>query len=302
MTQHAASAVAVAGPAAPGGLPGWPEPGRCLVMGVVAVAPAEFPGGGKAFRLEQAVARGMELMQAGADIIEVAGGSPHRGAALLPLAEEQRRVLPVVAALAGAGALVSIGTVRARVAEAAAGAGARMVNDVSGGLADPGMLRAVAGLGVAYVLTPGPGVGAVRPPHTTVAAQVTRLLAERAAAACAAGIAVERLVADPGAGLARTEEQNWQLLARLGEFRPLGRPILVSPWRRPLPGRPAAVAAIAVLAAQAGAWCVRTADAAAALDAVRVAAAVREQSPPLPPPPPRQAADDSAAAPAVHVQ
>ena len=88
MTQQAASAVAVAGPAAPGGLPGWPEPGRCLVMGVVAVAPAEFPGGGKAFRLEQAVARGMELMQAGADLIEVAGGSPHRGAAPLPLAEQ----------------------------------------------------------------------------------------------------------------------------------------------------------------------------------------------------------------------
>ena len=283
MTPHPsrAPAVTVAGPR----LPGWPEPGRCLVMGVVTVAPAEFPGGGTSFRPDQAIAHGMELVRSGADLIEVAGESPHSGAAPLPLAEELRRVLPVVAALAGAGALVSIGTVRARVAEAAAGAGARMVSDVSGGHADPAMLRAVARLGVVYAVTPGPGVGAFRSlsaPHDTVVTQVMSLLADRIAVAGAAGIAVERLVTDPGAGFARTQEQNWQLLAGLAVFRQLGRPVLISPWRRPFPGRPAAVAAIATLAAMAGAWCVRSPDPAAAQDAVRVAAAARDVSRPYP--------------------
>lgn len=263
-------------------------PGRCLVVGVVSVTPDSFSDVGKSFHPEQAVERGMELMRLGADIIDVGGQSTRPGAAPVPLAEERRRMLPVVTALAGAGAFVSIATVRARAAEAAIEAGAGMVTDMSGGLADPAMLPLLAGYKVPYVVMHwwGHNIAAVpRVADRTVVAEVMAGLTRRIAAATAAGIALERLIVDPGLGFARTDEHNWQLLADLGAFHQLGRPVLVGPARPEGPAgkRDGVSAAVAVLAAAAGAWGVRAHDAGTALDAVRVVAAVRDRSVPSAP-------------------
>lgn len=260
-------------------LHGEPVPGRCLVVGVVSVTPDSFSDAGKSFHPEQAIGRGMELMRLGADIIDVGGESTRPGAARVPLAEEQRRVLPVVTALAGAGAFVSIATVRARAAEAAIQAGAGMVTDMSGGLADPAMLPLVAGYKVPYVVMHWWGHGTAAVPRVAdraVVADVMAGLTRRIAAATAAGIAFEQLIVDPGLGFARTDEHNRQLLAHLAAFHQLGRPVLVGPARPERPGgkRNGVSAAVAVLAAAAGAWGVRAHDAETALDAVRVVAAV----------------------------
>jgi len=315
------------GPAGAGEVPvllGGPPARRCLVMGVVSVTPDSFSDVGKAFHPEQAIAHGMELLSLGADLIEVGGESTRPGATLVPLAEDRRRVLPVVRALTEAGGFVSIATVRARLAEAAIEAGAAMVTDMSGGLADPAMLPLLAGYEVPYVLMhwwghastghpstghPSTGHPSPRAADRTVVAEVMAELANRAAAATAAGIAAERLILDPGLGLARTDEDNWQLLAHLGSFRQLGRPVLVGPLRTSFParalasmgrpevtagpgwGRPedtagkrgGAAAAIAVLAAAAGAWGVRSHDTRTVIDAVRVVTAVHDRSGPLPP-------------------
>ena len=269
-------------------LQGGPEAGRCLVVGVLSVTPDSFSDPGKSFHPEHAIVRGMELMRLGADIIEVGGESTRPGAARVPLAEERRRVLPVVRALAEAGAFVSIDTMRTRVVAAAVEVGAAMVTDVSGGLADPAMLRSVAGYQVPYVVMHRWGHGAALAAdaaHRTVVAEAMAWLTDRIAAATAAGIAFERLVVDPGLGFARTDEHNWQLLADLGAFHQLGRPVLVGPARPEGPAgkRDGVSAAVAVLAAAAGAWGVRAHDAGTALDAVRVVAAVRDRSVPSAP-------------------
>ena len=276
-------------------LQGGPESERCLVVGVVNVAPDSFSDDGKSFHPERAIARGLELARSGADIIEVGGKSPRPGAAPVPLAEERRRVLPAVAALAQAGAFISISTTRSRIAEDAVRAGARMVADPSGGLADPGMLRSVAGSELPYVVTHGQGHGSgprLHAPECDVIAEVMAKLTSRIAAATKAGIAFERLVVDPGLDFARTNEHYWRLLLRVQAFRQLGRPVLVGAPPKPLLGRPLAgpaglehaagqregmSAAIAVFAAAAGAWGVRTYDAGPALDAVRVAAGLRDR-------------------------
>ena len=221
-------------------LQGGPEAGRCLVVGVLSVTPDSFSDPGKSFHPEHAIVRGMELMRLGADIIEVGGESTRPGAARVPLAEERRRVLPVVRALAEAGAFVSIDTMRTRVVAAAVEVGAAMVTDVSGGLADPAMLRSVAGYQVPYVVMHRWGHGAALAAdaaHRTVVAEAMAWLTDRIAAATAAGIAFERLVVDPGLGFARAEEHNWQLLAHLRAFHRLRRPILVGSARKSFPGR-----------------------------------------------------------------
>lgn len=276
-------------------LQGGPESERCLVVGVVNVAPESFSDGGKSFHPERAIALGMDLARSGADIIEVGGKSLRPGAAPVPLAEERRRVLPAVTALAQAGAFITVSTTRSRIAEDAARAGARMVTDPSGGLADPGMLPSVAESGLPYVVTHGQGHGSglrLSAPQGDVIAEVTASLTSRIAAATKAGIAFERLVVDPGLDCAGTTEHYWRLLLRVQAFRQLGRPVLVGAPPKPLFGRPPArpaglehaagqregvSAAIAVFAAAAGAWGVRTYDAGLALDAVRVAAGLRDR-------------------------
>ncbi len=271
---------------------------RCLVMGVLNVTADSFSDGGRWLDHGAAVERGLALAAQGADLVDVGGESTRPGAQRVPEEEEQRRVLPVVRALAAAGVAVSVDTMRASTAAAALAQGAVLVNDVSGGLADPDVPRVVADAGVPYVLMHWRGHSAgmqALARYGDVVADVRAELAVRLDAVVAVGVDPARVVLDPGLGFAKGPEHNWALLARLGELASLGRPLLVGASRkaflgalladpaggpRPVGARDAATAAVSALAAAAGAWCVRVHDVAGTLDAVRVAAAVRAAAPP----------------------
>lgn len=269
------------------GVPGLPDTDRCLVMGVVNVTPDSFSDGGRWFDEPAAVRHGHALLAAGADIIDVGGESTRPGASRVPVDEELRRVMPVVRALAAAGAVVSVDTMRARVAERALGAGADLVNDVSGGRADPDMFTVVAAAQVPFVLMHWRRHSESMQEAATYADVVDDVIAEvgvQVQRALAAGISTKRIVLDPGLGFAKTGEHNWQLLHRLGELVALGRPVLVAASRkrfigdllarddgpRPVTERDAATTALSALAAAAGAWCVRVHEVGPSADAVRV--------------------------------
>ncbi|MCX9192283.1 dihydropteroate synthase [Carbonactinospora thermoautotrophica] len=272
---------------------GLPDLDRCLVMSVLNVTPDSFSDGGLFFEPRAAVARGLELLRHGADIIDVGGESTRPGALRVSLEEEMRRVIPVVSELVAAGAIVSIDTMRARVAEAAVNAGARMVNDVSGGLADPLMPTFVAEAGVPYVLMHWRAHSLImqrRAHYDDVVADVAAELRQRLDAVIDAGVSPEQIVLDPGLGFAKTAEHNWRLLAHLDVLQQLGRPLLIGASRksflgellagpdgqpRPVRERDVATAAVSALAAAEGAWGVRVHDVRSTLDAVRVAAALR---------------------------
>jgi len=263
-------------------------------MGVVNVTPDSFSDGGDYFAADAAIGRGLELAAHGADIIDVGGESTRPGADRIPAAEELRRIGPVVTGLAAAGLTVSVDTTRAVVAETAVGAGAKLVNDVSGGLADPGMLGFVAAAGVPYVVMHWRGHSSGmqdRAQYADVVREVRNELRERVDAAVAEGIDPALIVIDPGLGFAKLPEHNWALLTRLPEISRLGGgapfPVLVGASRkrfigrllaaadgtpRPFAGSDDATVALTALAAAAGAWCVRVHAAAANADAVRVAA------------------------------
>jgi dihydropteroate synthase len=261
-------------------------------MGVLNVTPDSFSDGGCYADRDDAVAHGLEMAAAGADYVDVGGESTRPGADRVDAQEECRRVLPVIADLAAAGVRVSVDTSRAEVAEAALGAGAVLVNDVSGGLADAGMAGLVAGAGIPWVLMHWRGHSRdmqARAVYEDVVAEVRAELCARVDAALAAGVAEEQLVLDPGLGFAKNATHNWQLLDSLDRLVDLGLPVLVGASRKGFlgrllsaPDRPrspeeldAATLATTVLAARAGAWGVRVHDAAASVDAVRVVAAVR---------------------------
>ncbi|MDO8121705.1 dihydropteroate synthase [Isoptericola sp. b490] len=263
---------------------------RTLVMGVVNVTPDSFSDGGRWFEPDAAVAHGLELLAQGADLVDVGGESTRPGAARVDPATERARVLPVVSALAKAGALVSVDTTRAAVAADAIEAGAALVNDVSGGLADSGMLPLVADAGVVYVAMHWRGHSDVMDglaQYDDVVADVCDELSARLDAAVAAGVDPGQVVLDPGLGFAKTGSDNWPLLARLDRLTALGRPVLVGASRKrflghllagpdgpaPPEARDRATAAVSALAAAAGAWCVRVHEVAGSADAVRVAAA-----------------------------
>lgn len=267
---------------------GLPAPGRTLVMGVVNVTPDSFSDGGTWFAPEAALEHGLALVAEGADVVDVGGESTRPGAERPTLDEELRRVLPAVAGLVAAGACVSVDTMRADVAAAAVGAGARLVNDVSGGRADPRMLEVVAGLGVAYVCMHWRGHAremADRATYADVVTDVARELSEQVALARAAGIRDDRLVVDAGFGFAKTGEHGWQLLDRLDELAAVGLPQLVGVSRkaflgtllagpdgspRPPQGRDDATVALTTLLAQQGVWGVRVHAVRANRDAVEV--------------------------------
>lgn len=277
------------------------DPGRTLVMGVVNVTPDSFSDGGQWFAPEVAVAHGHELLAQGADIVDVGGESTRPGAARVPVEEELRRVLPVVSALAAAGAVVSIDTMRAAVAERAVEAGAALVNDVSGGLADREMARVVAAAGVPYVVGHWRGPSDVMDSlasYGDVVQDVVRELSARVEALGEAGVDPRAIVLDPGLGFAKPGAANWPLLARVDELMALGHPVLVGASRKrflghllataragsaggsaaePVPpaDRDAATAATTALAALAGVWAVRVHAVPASVDAVLVAAAWR---------------------------
>lgn len=258
-------------------------------MGVVNVTPDSFSDGGEYFVAESAVRHGLDLLTAGVDLIDVGGESTRPGAQRVTADEERRRVLPVITELAAAGAIVSVDTMRAEVAEQALAAGARVVNDVSGGLADPAMLPLVAASRVPYVLMHWRGHSAdmaSRAHYADVVGEVVAELRQRLDAAVEAGVDPERVILDPGLGFAKNRRHNWELLAHLDALVGLGRPVLVAASRktflgrllagpdgtpRPTADRDAATTALTALVAAAGAWGVRVHDAAASYDAVRVA-------------------------------
>jgi dihydropteroate synthase len=269
------------------------RPGRCVVMGVLNVTPDSFSDGGCYADPDEAIAHGLEMHAAGADYVDVGGESTRPGADRVDAQEECRRVLPVITGLAAAGVAVSVDTTRAEVAEAALGAGAVLVNDVSGGLADAGMAKLVADAGVPWVLMHWRGHSRDMYSAATyddVVTEVCTELAARVDDALAAGVAEEQLVLDPGLGFAKRGAHNWMLLGSLDRLVATGLPVLLGASRkgflgrllagpdgveRPAEQRDAATLATTVLAAQAGVWGVRVHDAAASVDALRTLAAVR---------------------------
>jgi dihydropteroate synthase len=286
---------AVPGQAHPAGLP---APPRCLVMGVVNVTPDSFSDGGAWLQPAAAVAHGLRLVAEGADVVDVGGESTRPGAARVDEAEELRRIGPVVSGLAAAGVLVSVDTMRSAVAEFALGAGARLVNDISGGRADPGLPRLVAGAGVPYVVAHWRGPSRDmqdRAVYDDVVREVRDELGRQVDAVVAAGVDPAMIIVDPALGFAKLAGHNWSLLARLREISRLGGgppfPVLVGASRksflgrllpdaggepRPVAERDDATVAVSALAAAAGAWCVRVHAVAANADAVRVAARWRD--------------------------
>ncbi|MFC8078539.1 dihydropteroate synthase [Streptomyces sp. NPDC057307] len=274
-----------------GTVDGLPEWGRCAVMGVVNVTPDSFSDGGRWFDTTVAVKRGLDLVTEGADLVDVGGESTRPGATRVDEDEELRRVVPVVRGLASEGVTVSVDTMRASVAEQAVAAGAVLVNDVSGGLADRAMVPAVADAGVPFVVMHWRGFSQgmnSRALYTDVVGEVMAELRERVAAVVAGGIAPERLVIDPGLGFAKNAEHDLALLAHLADLRAVGRPLLVAASRKrflghvlageggppPARERDAATAAVSAIAAHEGAWAVRVHEVRATADAVRVARAV----------------------------
>ncbi len=221
-------------------VPGLPQPGRTVVMGVVNVTPDSFSDGGKWFDPEAAIRHGRQLLIEGADLIDVGGESTRPGAARPDPTEELRRVMPVIEGLVEAGAAVSVDTMRSEVARKAVDAGAILVNDVSGGQADAEMIDAVAELGVPYVCMHWRGHSAGmqdKARYIDVVSEVIAELGTQLERCRAAGIAGDRLIVDPGLGFAKTGEHNWQLLQRIDELAALGRPVLLGVSRKTFLGR-----------------------------------------------------------------
>ena len=257
-------------------------------MGILNVTPDSFSDGGEFLDVDAAVAHGLALFGEGADLVDVGGESTRPGAQRASVETELGRVVPVIRRLAAAGVQVSVDTMRAEVAAAAVGVGAVLVNDVSGGLADPEMLPTVAGLDVDYVAMHWRGHSdrmADLATYNDVVAEVTEELADRLWAAVAAGVKPGRVILDPGLGFAKTAEHNWTLLRGLDHLAGLGRPLLVGASRkrflgellsgpngpRPVRERDDAGAAITALLAAAGIWGVRTHTVRTHRDAIAVA-------------------------------
>lgn len=265
----------------------------CRVMGVLNVTPDSFSDGGRYENLDAAVSHALELVAEGADLIDVGGESTRPGAERIAADVEVARVVPVIRELVGAGAAVSIDTTRAAVAEAALAAGASVVNDVSGGLADARMGAVVADAGCPWILMHWRGHSRDMQKlasYSDVVTEVRDELSARVDAALAAGVAPDALILDPGLGFAKTGVHNWELLARLDVLQGLGFPVLVGASRksflgrlladadgkpRPVEQREDATLAITVLAAAAGAWGVRVHEVRASVDAIAVLEAYR---------------------------
>jgi dihydropteroate synthase len=275
-------------------LPGLPSVDRCLVMGVVNVTPDSFSDGGDWYGTDVAIAHGLELLAQGADIVDVGGESTRPGAQRVSQEEELRRVGPVITELVRAGAPVSIDTMHAGVAEFALNAGVHLVNDVSGGLADPQMPRLVAAARVPYVVVHWRGHSHdmySRANYDDVVAEVRDELSRRVDAVVSEGVDPGCIIVDPGLGFGKRPEHNWPLLAGLADIGKLAGgtfPVLVGASRkrflgrllagpdgtpRPFAGCDGATVATTTLAAAAGAWCVRVHQVRQNADAVRVVAA-----------------------------
>ena len=257
-------------------------------MGVLNVTPDSFSDGGRYADLDAALAHGLRMRAEGADLIDVGGESTRPGADRVDATTETGRVVPVIRELAAAGVAVSVDTTRAAVAVAAIEAGASVVNDVSGGLADPDMARVVAAAGCPWVLMHWRGhsrrMQELAEYHDVVK-EVRDELHQRVDAALAAGVNADRIILDPGLGFAKRAEHNWRLSAHLDEILALGYPVLVGASRksylgalladtagtpRPVQEREAATIATSVLAVLAGVWGVRVHDVIGTVDALKV--------------------------------
>ncbi|GAY18277.1 dihydropteroate synthase [Mycobacterium sp. shizuoka-1] len=265
---------------------------RTQVMGVVNVTDDSFSDGGRYLDPACAVERGLALAAEGAAIVDVGGESTRPGAVRIDAAVEAARVVPVIKELAAQGITVSIDTMHAAVAAAALDNGASIVNDVSGGRADPAMAPLLAEAKVPWVLMHWRSVSAEHPhevpAYGDVVAEVRGELLAGVDAAIAAGVAPENLIIDPGLGFAKDARHNWALLHALPTFVATGIPVLVGASRkrflgallaapdgtvRPPHGRETATAVISALAGLHGAWGVRVHDVRASVDAVKVVGA-----------------------------
>ncbi|GAA1316070.1 hypothetical protein GCM10020360_00330 [Nonlabens tegetincola] len=262
------------------------------MLGVLNATPDSFSDGGDYLEPGLAIERARQLVAAGAHVIDVGGESTRPGATAVPRADELERVLPVIRGLVAEGIVVSIDTIHAETAAAAVAAGATYINDVSGGLHDPEMLavaaRAAREHGVALIVGHWRGIpdpANDRSHYGDVVTEVRDALAERAAAAIAAGVDPGLLILDPGLGFDKTGEQCWELLRRLGELRAAGYPVLIGASRKRMLGelletvpgaataprdRDGATAVVSALAARAGAWGVRVHDVAGTATAIAV--------------------------------
>jgi dihydropteroate synthase len=266
----------------------WARLGRCAVLGVLNITPDSFSDGGQFLDRDDAVRHGVAMRAAGADLVDVGGESTRPGATRVDAATECARVLPVITDLTAHGVPVSIDTTRAAVAAAAVEAGAVLVNDVSGGLADPDMAGVVAAARVPWVLMHWRGAADAPASYEDVIGEVRAELVARVDAAVLAGVDPSLILLDPGLGFAKSAAHNWTLLRRLDVLVALGFPVLVGASRkrflghllaeadgtpRAPAGRDVATAVISGLAADRGAWGVRVHDVASSLDAVAVATA-----------------------------
>ncbi len=269
---------------------------RTLVMGILNVTPDSFSDGGRHATADSAIAAGLRMFYAGADIIDVGGESTRPGADNVSPDEEQRRVIPVIEALVKAGALVSVDTTHAATAAAALAAGAALINDVSGLSLEPEMAELVARTKVPYILMHRRGDAATMDSLTQygdVAADVAAELAGVRGKLYAAGVAPEQIILDPGLGFAKKDQQNWELLQGLDELAGMGHRILIGASRKRFLGtllteagkaappaeRDAATAAVTAICAARGAWAVRVHDVVPSLDAVKVAAKMSPVAP-----------------------
>ena len=265
---------------------------RPRIMGIVNVTPDSFSDGGDFLRLDAAIVHAEALVAAGAQLVDVGGESTRPGAERVSAAEEQRRVLPVIEALVDRGIPVSVDTLNASTALAAAELGVVIINDVSAGLADPGMARVAAETGLHFVASHwvsnnwrganAPGDES-RPSasYENVLRDVRNDLKNRVAELIVNWVRPDRFILDPGIGFAKTAEQNWQLLANIAALGTIGYPILIGVSRKrflgaliapdaPTAARDPATATISALAAQAGVWGVRVHNVAATKTALDV--------------------------------
>jgi dihydropteroate synthase len=269
-----------------------------LVMGVLNVTPDSFSDGNQYNSVESAVDHAKLLVLAGAQIIDIGGESTRPGAERVTLEEEQSRVVPVIKAIAelNLGAAISIDTMNAETAELAIAAGANIINDVSGGLADEAMLGVAAKHDVVIILSHWRGHSDVMntmASYQNVAEEVATELQARVDAAIAAGVGRDKIVVDPGLGFAKDMKQNWQLVARLDEIEKLGLPILVGASRkRFIAGaldeeepnsvsherRDVATAVLTALLMQRKLWGVRVHNVLSTVDAISIVSALHQGS------------------------
>ena len=250
-----------------------------LVMGILNVTPDSFSDGGEYLDPKRAIDRGLEMIDEGATIIDVGGESTKPGADRVSMDEELTRIIPVIHALAKSGALVSVDTMRAEVAALAVASGAKIINDVSGGLADPAMHATAAAMKTQYICMHWRGQSKDMDSlanYEDVVKDVINEITKQVAVALIAGIEPTKLVIDPGLGFAKNAEQNWEILRNIDKFKELGFPILVGGSRKRFLGgdnpsqRESASIALTTWLATKDIWGVRTHTVKPHVDAIKV--------------------------------